>query len=399
MKDNRLGMFIHWGLYAMTEQHEQAIARFDMPREEYEALAQQFNPVDYDPDAWVKLAKDAGMEYICFTTKHHDGFCMWDTKETDYNIMNTPYGKDVLAMLADACHRQGMKLSLYYSNPDWHHPKGYNPNSTHQWKAVPTDEPDTEAYRAYIKAQITELLTNYGEIYTLFWDIPPVMEDPTINQLARSLQPNILINDRGFDKGDFSTPEREYQEIDGAYFTRMTEACNAVDSISWGYRRRADFYTIRYLRSCIDRIMAMGGNYLLNVGPMANGVIDPDHADRIKKVGEWYNRVREGLQNVEPDTYAYEGEALDPYIAVKRGDTSYFHFYNGVRITAEAFSKYPKKPRRVRLLNTGEELEATVEVLPEYADDNGKTVIEFLNIRGIPADALVDEPIVLAVEW
>ena len=132
---NRFGMFVHWGFYALTGLQEQAFVRYNLDRGEYEALMHQFNPVDYDPEKWVLLAKDAGMEYIGFTAKHHDGFCMWDTKETDYNVMHTPYGKDVLKMLADACEKHGMKLSLYYSCPDWHHKNGYNPASTHQWRA------------------------------------------------------------------------------------------------------------------------------------------------------------------------------------------------------------------------------------------------------------------------
>ena len=131
--ENKLGMFVHWGIYSLTGLQDQAIVRYEMDRKEYENLQNSFNPVLYDPEEWVLLAKKVGMKYICFTTKHHDGFCMWDTKYTDYNVMNTPYGKDVLKMLADACHKHGMLLSLYYSNPDWHHEYGYNPASTHQW--------------------------------------------------------------------------------------------------------------------------------------------------------------------------------------------------------------------------------------------------------------------------
>lgn len=177
----------------------------DWPREKYEALIHEFNPIQYDPEEWVLLAKSAGMKYICFTTKHHDGFCMWNTRYRDYNITNTPYGKDVLKMLADACRKHGMLLSLYYSNPDWHHPYGCNPASTHQWKALKRTDVNTGIYREYIKNQITELLTKYGSIYTFFWDIPPNIKDPSLNELIRSLQPGIFINDRGFDTGDFST--------------------------------------------------------------------------------------------------------------------------------------------------------------------------------------------------
>lgn len=122
--DNKFGMFIHWGPYAVLGLHEQVLARYSIPHDEYESMAMQFNPTDYDPEKWVLLAKKCGMKYICFTAKHHDGFCMWDTKCTDYNIMNTPYGKDVLKMLSDACQKHGMLLSLYYSNPDWHYEFG-----------------------------------------------------------------------------------------------------------------------------------------------------------------------------------------------------------------------------------------------------------------------------------
>ena len=282
--ENKFGMFIHWGFYALTGIQEQAFARMDIPREKYEALMHEFNPTEYDPEKWVLLAKEAGMEYICFTTKHHDGFCMWDTAYTDYKITNTPYGKDTLKMLADACQKHGMLLSLYYSNPDWHHPNGYNPASTHQWKAITDNGVDTETYRKYVKDQVRELLTNYGPIYTFFWDIPPKAYDPSFNELIRELQPGIYINDRGYDAGDFSTPEREYTATGSQRFTRMTEACNSVGVQSWGYREGEDFYSLRHLTTSIDRIMAMGGSYLLNVGPDAKGVITEEYAERIRAV-------------------------------------------------------------------------------------------------------------------
>ena len=127
----KFGMFVHWGIYSLTGYHEQVRWRFFTPRAEYRKLMNSFNPTAYDPDEWVALARSAGMEYICFTTKHHDGFCMFDTKYTDFNIMNTPYGRDILKELSDACRRGGLKLSLYYSNPDWDYKYGYNSNSSH----------------------------------------------------------------------------------------------------------------------------------------------------------------------------------------------------------------------------------------------------------------------------
>lgn len=393
---NMLGLFIHWGLYAQTGIQEQVFARMDWSREEYESLMHTFNPVKYDPEKWVLLAKEAGMEYICFTTKHHDGFCMWDTKYTDYNIVNTPYGKDVLKMLANACKKHGMRLSLYYSNPDWHHPYGYNPASTHQAKAIVRNDIDNEKYREYVKHQITELLTNYGDIYTLFWDIPPRVYDPSINELARKLQPNLYINNRGYDKGDFSTPERSYQTIDDAPFTTMTEACDSVGEQSWGYRAKEDFFSIRYLTSSIDRIMALGGSYLLNVGPDGNGEITEEYADRIRRVGNWYQRMEGCLVCHEPDVFSYGIKHNKAIVTVKDGK-SYFHFYNGTVSTAVAFQYFPKKPKHVRLMNTGKELDAAIEKLPEYVQ--GALATTHLHITGIPIDDLAGEPIVIEVEW
>ncbi len=398
---NKLGMFVHWGIYALTELQDQAFVRYNMPREEYEALALQFNPVNYDPEKWVLLAKEAGMKYICFTTKHHDGFCMWDTKYSSYNIMNTPYGKDVLKLLAQACEKHGMLLSLYYSIPDWHHPQGFNPKSTHQWRAKNVNKPDFEVYKTYIKNQITELMTNYGRIYTLFWDIPPKVEDRSFNELVRSLQPGIYINNRGFDQGDFSTPEREYQRDDNLVrFPSMVEACNSIGSQSWGYRKEEDFYSYRYLMSSISKIMARGGSYLLNIGPKADGSLDPAHAERIRYIGDWYNRMGGCLEEHEADDFDYQVHKSGSWITTQKTGKTYFHFYNGLQSSAVSVKNYPNLPKAVRLMNTGAELPFAVQVLPEYF--NGKTGVAehaYLHIRNIPVDDLGVEPVVLEVQW
>lgn len=397
--ENKFGMFIHWGIYSIPAVHEQVYARMDMSDEEYERYAKDFNPVCYDPEEWVLLAKRAGMKYICFTAKHHDGFCMWDTKYTDYNIMNTPYGKDVLKMLADACHKHGMLLSIYYSNPDWNHPKGNNPSSTHQWKSKNIGgEADTVAYREFMKNQITELLTSYGKIYTLFWDIPPLVEDPSLNELARELQPGIYINDRGWSEGDFSTPEREYKTSVGSRFDSMTEACNSVGVQSWGYREGEDFYSLRHLCSSICRIMAMGGSYLLNVGPDSKGRITSEYAQRIEKLGDWYNRMGGALECHEADDFDYQIDA-DACIVTKKGGVSYFNFYDGLTSNAVTMKNAPSLPKSVKLLNTGATLEAKICPMPEFFDMKTGIACERLYIRGIPTDELANEAIVIAVEW
>ena len=394
--ENKFGMFIHWGLYGATGVQDQVFARMDWPRERYEALMHQFNPVKYDPEKWVLLAKEAGMEYICFTTKHHDGFCMWDTAYTDYKITNTPYGKDVLKMLADACRKHGMKLSFYYSCPDWHHENGYNPASTHQWKAHTENGIDHAPYLEYVRGQVRELCTNYGPLYTFFWDIPPRIKDPSFNEMIRELQPGIYINDRGYDVGDFSTPEREYQAADSSRFTRMTEACNSLGEQSWGYRSNEDFYSMRHLTSSIDRMMAMGASYLLNVGPNGEGEITEDYASRLRRIGDWYKRMEGALVCHEADDFNYKIKA-NKAIVTKKNGRSYFHFPDGIRSSSVALQYFPNMPKSVRLLNTGKPLSASFDLLPEYFS-NGQAQ-PFLHITGIPVDDLANEAIVIEIEW
>lgn len=394
---NKLGMFIHWGPYAEYGLHEQALARHGLPFEEYEKTAMAFNPTDYNPEEWVLLAKSAGMKYICFTTKHHDGFCMWDTKQTDYNIMNTPYQKDVLKMLADACQKHGVLLSLYYSNPDWHHENAYNPNSTHQWACRQQEKSDLVKYREFIKAQIKELLTNYGKIYTLFWDIPPHIEDKSLNELVRSLQPDILINDRGWDEGDFSTPEREVP--DGNRFARMTEACQSVGKQAWGYRTDEDYYSLKYLKESIAKIMAMGGSYLLNVGPMANGKIPEKAKQMIASIGDWYNRLGGALENHESTPFPVE-IVRTPCIATQKDGKTYLHLYEGCYCSAIIFAQTPPSlPKKAVLVNDGRELRIRYEFLPRYWDyvTPGNPVA--LSIADIPCDEFASEPMVIELTW
>ena len=398
---NRFGMFIHWGVYAVPQLHEQAFARYDLPRAVYESLYRQFDPVNFDPEAWVLLAKNAGMRYICFTAKHHDGFCMWNTRYTDYNIMQTPYGKDVLKQLSDACQKHGMALSLYYSNPDWHHPHAFNPASSHQWRAVDRETGDFAVYKTYIKNQITELMTNYGHIYTLFWDIPPGLEDPSINALVRSLQPGILINDRGFDTGDFSTPEREFdRQSRPPRYTRRTESCNSIDVNSWGYRADSEFYSYRYLMASICKTMARGGSFLLNVGPMADGSLDPAHAERIRRIGRWYTQMEGCLEDHETDAFAYQLRPDNDYIALKKNGKTYFCFFDGLLSNAVSIANAPGLPRAVRLMNRDQALPFRKMVLPGPNDPvTGVAQTEYLCIREIPADELAEEPIILEVTW
>jgi len=392
--NSKFGMFIHWGIYAQIGYHEQVLRI--MEHDVYEKYAETFNPTEYDPEEWVLLAKRTGMKYICITAKHHDGFCMWDTKFTDYKITNTPYGKDVLKMLADACKKHGMLLSLYYSCPDWHYEYGYNPNSSHQWKAKNQDHPDTEKLRVYIKLQIEELMSNYGPIYTLFWDIPPKIVDRSINEMVRKLQPYIYINDRGFDEGDFSTPEREFANLPNVRFAKATEACNSVGENSWGYKKDETFYSANVMCSNIHRIMAMGGSYLLNVGPDDRGVITKEYVKKLEKIGNWYNRMEGCLEDNEPEPFDYEVQpirgSINPHVVTRKNGKTYFHFYQGLISDHFRLKNWPSMPKSARLLNTGSMLDFAVT--SRRMDEP-----ELLDIYHIPVDDTNGEPLVIEVEW
>ena len=390
---HKFGMFVHWGIYSLTGYHEQVRWRFFTPRAEYRKLMNEFNPVKYDPDEWVRLAKDAGMEYICFTTKHHDGFCMFDTKYTDFNIMNTPYHRDVLKELSEACARGGLALSLYYSNPDWDYKYGYNSHSSHQMPEK-GDVEDIEKLKEFQKNQIRELLTNYGKIYTFFWDIPTNISDPSMNEFIRSLQPDILIDDRGWgDKGDFSTPERFVP--DGHKFERMTEACQSVGEQSWGYCADEDYFTNRYLTASIDKIRAIDGSYLLNVGPMPDGRIPERSAEIVRRVGKWYNSVKEAF-DAEP--YLLENRGL---VCTKRGSTLYVHIPDGLNARGLTLKPIDVLPKSVTLLNDGRSLKYSITTRPEDKGWSAPDNIlrrQTLHIFDMPADEFADETMVLRIE-
>ncbi|MBT3272370.1 MAG: glycoside hydrolase, partial [Spirochaetales bacterium] len=255
--EKRFGMFIHWGIYAIPAWHEQVLWRSDITRTDYEKLISEFNPVKFNPEQWLDVLQDAGMEYLCFTAKHHDGFCMWDTTYTDYNIMNTPYKKDILAKLAKACHKRGVNLGIYYSLPDWHHPNCPNWSRHHEmFGPRAEDDPDEMKYLEYVRNQVRELCTNYGAIHEFFWDVNVAgYSDPSFNNMIRELQPQAVINNRGPDPGDYSTPERHVPE--GLEFSTPTEAVNSVGRESWGYRKDEDYYSNKFLMQSMDRVLAM----------------------------------------------------------------------------------------------------------------------------------------------
>lgn len=385
--EKRFGMFIHWGLYSIPAWHEQIIWRSRMPRRDYEKLASQFNPEKFDPDAWLDLAEKAGMEYICFTTKHHDGFCMWDTQHTKYNITNTPYGRDILGILAEACKRRGILLSLYYSLPDWHHPNYPNQGRHHEMFGPRAgDEPDGQRYLQFVRNQVRELCTNYGPIYQFFWDVNVAeFYDPGINDMIRTLQPGILINDRGPGSGDYFTPERDVPE--GREFQKPTEACQALGSESWGYKEDEDYHSDKFIMQSIDKILAMGGNYLLNAGPKADGTFCDENVSSLFRIGKWYSCIKESIIDTVPASAMIDTEDV---LLTRKGNCIYAHLYKDPVKSSIVLKPLDILPAKAVLLNNGTELEACVDITPALWREK-----PYLRIRNLPINDCSDTVMVV----
>jgi alpha-L-fucosidase len=302
-RDARFGLFVHWGLYAIPAGEwkgekisgisEWIMLRAKIPVAEYEALAKQFNPVKYDADEWVRLAKEAGMKYIVITSKHHDGFAMFHSKTNPYNIVDaTPFDRDPLKELKAACKKHGLKLGFYHSQAqDWHHPggsyRGYEQGEPH-WDPTMKRVPFEQYIEEKVIPQVTELLTNYGKLDIFWWDTPIGMTEPLAERLIKLLdmQPGIVANNRLYRPwpGDFSTPE---QHIPPTGLDYDWETCMTMNT-SWGYKHYDDNWksTETLIRNLTDAA-SKGGNYLLNVGPTAEGEIPQPSIERLEGIGKW----------------------------------------------------------------------------------------------------------------
>jgi alpha-L-fucosidase len=307
--DARFGMFIHWGLYALPARHEWVKNAERMTNEQYQKYFEMFNPDMWDPHEWAKMAKAAGMKYVVLTAKHHEGFCNFDSKYTDYKSTNTPFGRDIIKEYVEAFRAEGLKVGFYYSLIDWHHPD-YTIDSNHPQRQISDSAyarlnkgRDMSKYRQYIKNQVRELLTNYGEISIIWFDFSfpgkngkghDDWDSENLLKMARSLQPGIIVDDRldlsDVEGGwDFTTPEQvkvqKWPEIDGKKVP--WETCQTFSG-SWGYYR--DEYTWKSAAQLLELLIesvSKGGNLLLNVGPTARGVFDSRAQERLKAMGEW----------------------------------------------------------------------------------------------------------------
>ena len=337
-REARFGLFIHWGVYSVpagTHNGEQIenIGEWIMhygkiPVSEYQQYAKEFNPVDYDPEAWVLMAKDAGMKYIVITAKHHDGFALFETAASDWNIVEaTPYGKDLLKPLAEAARKHDIKLGFYYSQAqDWVHPGGSF------WDGYGWDPAQNGSMDEYLRdiavPQVKELFTNYGEISILWWDTPIDMTPARAAMFDGlvELQPGIIVNNRllyGHD-GDLRTPE---QNVPPTGLDYDWEACMTMNT-TWGYKSYDDDWKSsgQLIRNLVDSA-SKGGNYLLNVGPMANGEIPQASIERLKDVGEW----------MRVNSSSIYGTTASPFIRLTWGRATKKEYPNATELYLHVF--------------------------------------------------------------
>ena len=292
-QEARFGMFIHWGVYSIPARGEWLMYQEHVPFSEYAALANQFNPKDFNPKEWVARAKEAGMKYVVLTTRHHDGFCLFDSKVSDFTSVKTGAKRDLVREFADACHEAGMRMGFYYSLMDWHFP-GVLP------LRVPVSESTMKLVADQAYAQVQELLSNYGKVDILWFDgcnpnDPLRWQSQQILDMARKLQPDILINDRAALPGDFATPENVV-----AAQPRPWESCFCMNR-TWGYARYDRNYKpvheiLRLLGSCSSQ----NGNFLLNVSPDGEGVIPVEQAEILSSIGKWMKVNGKALYGAGP---------------------------------------------------------------------------------------------------
>ncbi|RPE09930.1 alpha-L-fucosidase [Chitinophaga lutea] len=392
-REARFGMFIHWGVYAVPAGTykgfpmnrgggEWIMNRSKIPVAEYQAYAKQFNPVKYNAEDWVLMAKNAGMKYIVITAKHHDGFALFDSKASKWDIADaTPYGKDLLQPLVAACKKHGIKLGFYYSHAqDWNNPGGSaarkdmregwpNPDSAkvdaytkaHNGHWDPAQE--TKTFDQYINdvavPQVKELLTNYGDVAVLWWDTPTGMTDDAAKKLQAplALQPNIITNDRlkrpNF-PGDYKTPEQKIpnlSELDG----RDWETCMTMNG-TWGFKSYDHKWKSveTMVRNLVD-IASKGGNYLLNVGPTAEGTFPEESIKGLQGIGEWMKVYGEAI-------YGTKGNPLQPQTwgrITRKGNTLYLSVFEWPANGQLAVTGLKNKVKSARLLNSREAVKSS----------------------------------------
>ena len=332
-QDAKFGLFVHWGVYSILGDGEWVMNQQQIPIHQYEKLPTFFNPTQFDPAEWVSMVKKAGMKYITITSKHHDGFAMFDSKISDYDIVDrTPYGKDVLKMLKEECDKQGIKLFFYYSQLDWHNPNYYPRGGTGGSYTGRPDKGDWNKYIDYMNTQLSELLTNYGDIGGIWfdgmWDKPNA--DWHLDEtyaLIHKLQPGALIGSNHhkapFPGEDFQMFERDLPGENTMGFNQTgtiselpLEMCETMNG-SWGFNIRDQHYkSSKQLIQTMVKAAGYGANFLLNTGPMPNGKIQPENIDTLMVMGKWLDKYGETIYGtrkgpIRPQEWGATTEAKD----------------------------------------------------------------------------------------
>lgn len=369
----RFGLFVHFGPYSVLGDGEWIMETRPIKWKEYQKLQKFFNPQDFDAKEWVRIAKEAGMKYITFTSRHHDGFSNWNTKLSDWNIMNTPhFGRDLIKELADECHKEGIKLIFYYSLLDWgRNDYQYSTGNTGQ-HAGRTEKGNWESYINFMKGQLTELLTNYGEIAGIWfdgdWDQHPNESKSHKNSkvdwhyreiydLIHTLQPNCMISNNHhkgpIDGEDYQAFERDLPgENKAGYSDGQTvanhlpqETCETMNN-TWGYNITDDnFKSTTELIHYLVRAAGYGANLLLNVGPMPNGEIQPECVECLADMGSWLKKYGESIYGTQTGVFKPQEWGA----ATRKGNTHYIHIFNDSNL--EVTFDLPGKIKSIEWLN------------------------------------------------
>ncbi len=431
----KFGMFIHWGVYSLYggvyNGHQQAhgdaawiLNRCKIPVAEYRETAKQFNPVNYNPEAWAKMAKDAGMKYLIITAKHHDGFALFDSKASDWNVVNaTIYGKDLLKPLAEACKKQGIRLGFYYSQAvDWTNPGGSaarrlmkegwpNPDSTkidnytmvHDgcWDPVQLTSTFDEYINRVAVPQVKELLTNYGDVSVLWWDYATQMKTVVgAEKLQKllTLQPNIITNDRLHPDfpGDTKTPEQAIPDkvsVDGQNW----ETCMTMSS-SWGYKKNdSGWKSSETLVRNLVKIASRGGNYLLNIGPKPDGTFPEESIQRLKEIGKWMEVNGEAIYGTQASPLGLLPWGECTKKEAKNNTILYLSVFDWPKDGQLSIPGLEKKVLSAKILASGMKLKSSVSAnrliisVPATAPDQVASVIR-LEVQGKVEKANTDAP-------
>lgn len=400
--DARFGMFIHWGASSVLGDGEWVMNNRNIKVDDYKRLQHIFNPQDFDAKKWVAVAKNAGMKYITFVSRHHDSFSNWDTKASDWKITNTPYGKDVVKQLADECHKQGIKLFLYYSTLDWAR-SDYQYETGRTGKGTGrTEKSNWPAYINFMKQQLTELLTNYGEISGIWFDGHWDQTEPEgaadrssrvnwhydeIYSLIHKLQPQCMIGNNHhltpFPGEDFQMFERDLpgENKSGLSFQEASdklplETCETING-SWGFNITDTKYkSSKELVHLLVKAASLNANLLLNIGPLPNGVIQTEFSSRLDSVGKWLNQYGASV-------YGTKGSSIknqDWGVVTETNKEIYLHIFDASKGLIE-IENFPYKPGKLIELKSGKEI--------KYQFKNGKLSIDVKLIEVDPFDTVL----------